>query len=163
MVLFVVGIVATGIKAFSNFLFVERHPQSNIHPTSPGAARKIGSFISVYEPSIKFFNVNGKEYKIFKAWAEYRTKRSHCLVWFPIYPRTGGVYVTVELEGEIPADHYGWKNVPLWLDLEDRNYTYLSRNQFTGMHNGEPKNRYIFTVTNRISEDEMAKIELEKK
>lgn len=163
MVLLVFGVAATGFKACSNALFVEGHPHSHVLPTSPEAARKIGSLISEYEPSIPCFTVNGTKYRISKAWAEYRTKRSHRLVWFPIYPQTGGVYVTVQLEGAIPAHHSGLRDVPLWLNLEDANYTYLSRNQFTGMQVREPRNHHIFTVTNRISKDEIARIELEKK
>ena len=163
MFLVVLAAVATGFKACSNSLFVEGHPHSHVKPTSPNAAQKIGSFITEYAPSIQKFEMNGKEYKISKAWAEYRTKLSHRLIWFPFYPRTEGIHVTIEFEDDIAVDNQGLKNVPFWLNLESGSYTYLSKNQFTGMSNDEPKTDYTFLVTNRSTKDEIAKIQLKKK
>jgi hypothetical protein len=155
--------VATGFKACSNSLFVEGHPHSHVKPTSPKAAQNIGSFIAEYEPSIRNIEIEGKEYKISKAWAEYRTKLSHRLIWFPFYPRTEGIHVTIEFEDDIPVDNQGLKNVPFWLNLETGRYTYLSKNQFTGMSDGEPRTDYTFVVTNRLTKDEITRIQLKKK
>ncbi len=159
----IVAAVATAIKACSNNLFVEGHPHSHIEPTTPKAAQNIGSFIAEYQPSTHKIEVNGKEYKISRAWAEYRTKLSHRLIWFPIYPRTEGLYITITFEDDIAVDNHALKNVPFWLNLESSHYTYLNKNQFTGMSNGEPQANYIFIATNRSSKEEITRIQLKKK
>jgi len=161
--LIVSAAIATGIKACSNSLFVEGHPHSHVNPTTPEAAKKIGSFIAEYEPSIEMIEISGKEYTISEAWAEYRTKLSHRWVWFPIYPKTEGIHVTIAFEDDIVADNQALKNVPFWLELEAADYTYLRRNQFTGKRDYEPQMNYKFIVTNRSTKEEITTIELKKK
>ena len=155
--------IATGIKSCSNALFVEGHPHSHIKPVSPESARRIGSFVSDYEPSVNKIEIHGKEYNINRAWVEYRTKLSYFLVWFPCYPRTKGVHVTIQFEDVIGVDNQSFKNVPFWLGLKFGSYTYLTKNQFTGMSDGEPQAQYTFIVTDRSTKEEIGKIQLNRK